>query len=202
MSVWISGERNITFLHIPKTAGTSMIDWLLTNQGESQHIKWDTHPKHSTLLEQIPNPNFTFTVVRNPWDRMVSMYHYMKDIAVNEGSKWLELNNISSGIFPTFDYWITNLDSFQVPAAYWFNGLNSQIEWIDRSVDLIIRYEKLEEELEQVRDVINLRVPFPHHYKSKHTYYTDYYTSNTRNLVDKIFEKDIELFKYTFKIRK
>jgi chondroitin 4-sulfotransferase 11 len=201
MSVYVTGEKNITFLHIPKTAGTSMIEWLITNKGKSQHDEWDTHPLLSTIHEHR-TPNFTFTVVRNPWDRIVSMYFYMRKIAFNPGrkqsSKWLKLNKITQENFPTFQDWLYNINNSIIPNDFWFLGSTCQTTWIDRPVDLIIRYENLEKEFVKIQEVYNTRYPLPHLYKSLHNNYKEYYTDETKHFVEKTFEEDIDTWKYTF----
>lgn len=197
MSVYITGEKNLTFLHIPKTAGTSLLDWLITNKGNSEHVKWDTHPKLSSILFNRV-PNFTFTVVRNPWDRMVSMYFYMKNIAINEGSQWLKLNNITRENFPTFEEWLYSIEDSAIPTDYWFKGSTCQAEWIDGTVDLTIRYENLADEFVKIQEAFNCNIPLPHLYSSGRSHYADHYTDSTRKFVEQFSERDIETWKYQF----
>ena len=71
------------FIHIPKNAGTSVRQWVSpmdyndTCEELPEYIKTvglDKHLPHSKLK---PNSMFDsqFAVVRNPWARMVSLYH-------------------------------------------------------------------------------------------------------------------------------
>jgi hypothetical protein len=62
-----SEKYNISFVHIPKNAGTSITKFLGTNNNFFVHINWSAIKK-----PQVP----TFAVVRNPYDRLVSIYKY------------------------------------------------------------------------------------------------------------------------------
>jgi hypothetical protein len=194
MSLYTPG---VTFVHIPKTAGTSILHWLETNCGNSEQIKWEEHPKHSTILEQCGN-NFSFAVVRNPWDRMVSWYFYLKVVAMREGSGWLALNNVTTENFPKFEDWLVNLHTYKNPDGYWFTGLTNQHEWLDVPIDLLIRYETLASEFVKIQDIVKCYRPLPFLYVSGHSNYQSYYNNTTRKFVEQQFAQDIDLYKYTF----
>jgi hypothetical protein len=95
----ISPQRRYVFVHIPKTGGTSLSLALEGRAAADDILVGDTPKakrrkgrleglrtpgrlwKHSTLrdVEGLFDPTemFVFTLVRNPWDRMVSYYHWL-----------------------------------------------------------------------------------------------------------------------------
>ncbi len=96
----ISPGRNYIFVHIPKTGGTALATALEQRAMRDDILIGDTPKakrrkarlkslstkgriwKHSTLSDMEgavdPTGMFTFTLVRNPWDRMVSYYTWLK----------------------------------------------------------------------------------------------------------------------------
>ncbi|PJI84959.1 sulfotransferase family protein [Yoonia maricola] len=96
----ISAKRSYVFVHIPKTGGTSLALALEDRAAADDILVGDTPKarkrrarqialkapgrlwKHSTLRDVAglyPEGAFIFTLVRNPWDRMVSYYHWLQD---------------------------------------------------------------------------------------------------------------------------
>lgn len=77
-------KRNILFVHIPKTAGSSVESWL--GQHGKQHLfsvgkppSLNCTPQHLRYwdMRQLFDPSFfdyAFTIVRNPFDRLESEY--------------------------------------------------------------------------------------------------------------------------------
>jgi chondroitin 4-sulfotransferase 11 len=200
MSIYISGEKNITFLHIPKTAGTSITCWLAENAGNSLISEFEGRPAFSKILKNNKR-NFSFTVVRNPWDRVVSVYHFLKNIILEDykDSEWAAVNQYTKETFPVFDTWVKSLEDLKYSPDMLFTIYTQQVNWIDAPVDKILRFETLSEEFNCIQSEYSCTVQLPSLFVSGHTAYTDYYTDETKKIVANIYMQDIDELKYTFK---
>jgi hypothetical protein len=138
---------------------------------------------------KIYDPNrykeyFTWTLVRNPWDRLVSTY---KDKASKGYGPWCNFKNL------TFSDFIINKE-----------GIKNSHTCVQKTqfppnIDFIGRFENLQEDFNTICDKIGMpRQELPHKNKSKHKHYTEYYDDETRQIVAEKFAKDIEYFGYEF----
>ena len=69
-----SDKYKCLFVHIPKTGGTSIesvFGWYSGHRGEQDHR---TILEYRKLLGTNFDTYFSFSIVRNPWDRAVSYY--------------------------------------------------------------------------------------------------------------------------------
>jgi hypothetical protein len=194
---------NIVFVHIPRSAGTSIGHWLKTNiTGDCK--QWYNHP----LLEQMGESQLSFTVVRNPWDRLVSLYQYSKNINVTvngeavlgfsntQAQQYLNaINNIT--VWPDFNTWVERLENFKLPEIFWFTMLTPQINWAS-TVDIVLRFETLDQDFTQIQDLLNCKVPLDKENSSMHDHYKYLYNNKTKDLVYHWFKDDIEKWGYEF----
>ena len=77
----ISASRQFVFVHIPKNAGTSISAVLMPfADGQSAALPDTTHETVPALLSRHPElaGYFKFAFVRNPWERLVSLFFYAK----------------------------------------------------------------------------------------------------------------------------
>lgn len=73
--VHVAGPNKLTFLHIAKNAGTAIGNWLIKcSPGNFDY--WNDGPVASQLKPIYQDLGTSFVVVRNPWDRWVSFYHF------------------------------------------------------------------------------------------------------------------------------
>lgn len=174
----ISHKHHCVFVHIPKCAGQSIetafledlgLDWetravlLLRSNDRPEigpprlaHLIARDYMRHHYLSRELYERYFTFSVVRNPWARAVSMYRYLD---INESfSDFVEKRLMRS------------LGLGEADVDYWF--FRPQIDYVTDEtgeiiVDRIVHFEYLAEGFEQVAVEVGLKTPLRHVNKSE-----------------------------------
>jgi hypothetical protein len=162
---------------------------------------WETlllHAKASDVKRELPpevfDRYFKFAFVRNPWDLMVSMYHFVlrePDAARHDEVKAL-------GSFDAFVEWVVSTPN---PFPKGVTRLQSEmIADADGNllVDFVGAYENLAEDFGEVARILGIRAGLPHVNQSVHRHYRTYYNDTTRAIVAEHFRPDIERFGYSF----
>ncbi len=107
----IDHKNKLIFIHIPKTAGTSLQELLFNKK------IFNAHRKSLKIIKKIGRYNdyYKFAIVRNPFDRLVSIYHYY--ILGGNGSykDWKIGKTLSKMGFKKF---ILNLNNLKCPYYY------------------------------------------------------------------------------------
>ena len=196
----ICHRRGFVFLHIPKTAGTS-VRRALGGFLEPLRLSWlgDGY-KHMTarhVAERYGNRiferYFTFCFVRNPWERMVSFYTYHRQ---GNGSALAQstIRYCRSHAFTEFVEQYINRDLWQGPQLDWITLDDGTL-----AVDFVGRTERLQQDWLVVCERVGLpAVELPRRNGSRHGSYTSYYDARTRALVERAHARDIEAFGYRF----
>ena len=85
----INDKYKIIFIHIPKNAGISIEEALFDKKiGHKSILQFESHN-----LKKY-HEYFKFTVVRNPYDRLVSAFHFLKKGGRNPVDKAWSDNNL------------------------------------------------------------------------------------------------------------
>lgn len=200
----ICHRHRYVFLHIPKTAGTSIETALGLRDGPTGGwlpgaCEVVGRTKHHVLPKAIPRNYFVFTFVRDPWDRILSYYMFRREPR-NEGRK----NILQAEREMSFEDWLMNLDRFRrhwrINAA--FNiAVAPQAETVGALPHLVGRFERLADDLAEVGRRIGVH-PAPlrnvNPTTRKREPYAHYYTDAARELVADLYREDIERFGYRF----
>jgi hypothetical protein len=209
-------QRDVLFYWVPKAAGTSIYTVLLNyacprhrwltptepfhNKGFTTfgHVHLPDLVKAGIVSEEYVRGAFKFAFVRNPFDRLVSLFSYLKKLPLDEVPPAMG--------FEEFCALVTERPIDPV-GLYNFKGLsqcNPQVHWLcDESgrlvVDFVGKYETLDQDFAEVCRRIGIPAPdMPHENKSQHAPYQDYYNERTRSAVAKFYRRDLETFGYSF----
>lgn len=176
-------------IHINKTGGTSLRQLLGTEP---------VHLPTSLAIQKIGIENwnklFTFSIVRNPFDRMVSLYHYRL-----LGGGLGMLNGIT---FPEFIH-----ESLVLRSSNFYNRalmFKPCYDWLEFEGELPLTYigtfEDLEVSIRTILDELDILQPehIPHIKATKHAHYSTYYNKTARETVSSWFQKDLDAFEYSF----
>lgn len=178
-------DEKMTFIHIPKTAGASITRWYSKNILKNKTGYYKPSLSEHIFLSEIENPApITIAVVRNPWDRVVSMYTFAKNC------KEFEFLSENFSVFVLYQIYFYSLGKYTLSTP--------QIRWIEPGVTHLLRFENLEQDFKIIQDIFQCYEPLPMWNKTNHYHYRTYYNDETRQAVSEMFKEDIEAFGYEF----
>jgi len=194
----ISHTHKFVFVHIPKSAGTSICSFFI-NCGAYKHTGhyYQTHESVKDL--EITNSDemnkyFTFSFVRNPFRRLVSYYNFKKN--TKYFPKEISFKEMCKKIYKKERTGIRdrNFLNHTRGCCDYLKNENGEI-----NINFIGNAENLQEDFNTICDKIGIpHQKLPHKNKSKHRHYTEYYDDETKEIVAEKYAKDIEQFGYKF----
>ncbi len=186
----IDHERRLLLIHIARTGGTSIEAALAGN--DWWHI--DSATKHMSASqtkqlygEQIWQDDVKFTVIRNPWDRVISMW--------STGWWHEQARSCNTNQLESLKDFILKLKPHPNEK---YNSLFYN-EIIDEEIDFILRFETLQVDFsEMLKKVGASDVVLPHKEKRDRKHYREYYDSDAQEMINQLFKKDIDLYGYAY----
>lgn len=190
-------ELKCIFVHIPKCAGIAVCKSLFGNLGGGHKTLKDYQ---TVFSPEDYSRYFKFTFVRNPWDRLVSAFLFLKQGGFNEGDKEWAAENLST--YNDFDAFVRGgLRRREILSFKHFQPQRSFIclEGKQVGVDFLGRYENLASDFEFVCRKLNIesKLRRENHNPSRADY-EKYYTPETRQIVGEVYGDDIEILGYSF----
>jgi hypothetical protein len=205
-------EGNLkTFIHIPKTAGQSLTQWIRHHYKKT--VLFDMHASAEDLLANKIDIGETFTIIRNPYDRVVSTFSYYQENALKQvDQKRIELTTDqeieqweeqrkeavrAQEYFNslTFEEWI--LECVDDPRKFWV--VDKSLCEYTKHVNTVFRYEDLDKEFKIMENWFESKLDFPEINISRMDDYRHYYESQqTKTFVFKYFRDDFRNFGYKF----
>jgi hypothetical protein len=201
MAILIQEPNLCSFIHIPKTAGTSIEKWMSSNFS-CKYTKGDKHCTVDVAKSKLGNLGETFCVVRNPWDWCVSWYQFSFERAKRR-LDFIENHNIQQ--YPNIkekynkQHQIDTIKKYERGFEYWLTDFTKkpQLYWA-QDVKCILKLETLKTDFKKIQNYTNCYSPLPFLNKSNRQSYKEYYTTTTKKIVESRYIEDIETFNYKF----
>ncbi|MGY5352964.1 sulfotransferase family 2 domain-containing protein [Wenyingzhuangia sp. IMCC45533] len=217
----ISHKHKCIFIHIPKTAGSSVSDFFINDKKKDWEVpdydilfgwcpKRKIHLQHATasqlletelISEEIWKSYFKFSFVRNPWDRSYSDYLWMMKDRKVKGS--FEDYILKKG---KFEKVLTDSSNKHFRGDH----LIEQSEFLETkddslNIDFIGRFENFKDDMAKINNVLGVNSEMNLHKKKnkkRHDHYSLFYTESRKRLVHETYGKDIIQFDYSFEDKK
>ena len=198
-------------IHINKTAGTSVLDWLLSIgvAGSKQNIagKGSANSSHRIIeIKEFTNKHFYFTVVRNPYDRLASHYFHWESQGKGRRERWWRDD-------------VKDLNDFVQKAYQHIGGVlvikerylhKHQPEFLQPCTEWIRDFDKVK--IFKTEELDELLKFFRQHFKGKKAdnkldvdrstktkglkSYKDLYNEKSRSIIKRVFDDDFKNFGY------
>lgn len=177
------------FVHINKTGGSSIekaLGLTFEHLTAREYLDRLGHARWSRA--------FTFAFVRNPWDKVVSHYHYR--VQTNQtglGDRHLSFKEWVKVSYGDRDPKYYDQPKMFMPQRDWIVDHEGRI-----AVDFVGRFEQLAADFEVVCSKLAVRSELPHLKRSERGDFRRYYDDATAEIVANRFEADVREFGYQF----
>lgn len=182
--------KELKFIHITKTAGMSIEDI-----GLEKGIYWGRHHTeygyHHRIFPHvdanIKNKYDWFMVVRDPYARLVSEFHFFnqkpaiieQNLSVKDFNNFIQKNVLNASIGVRGHYL-------------------HQYRYLDDSYKIhILSFENLESDFNKLMRMYNLDLTLNKHLNKREYVFTkDDFTNETIDIINKVYKRDFEQFNY------
>jgi len=205
------GSPNAVFIWIPKSAGMSILS-ALTRYGDTKrkkihiakyyfpqkgmvtfgHMNYSELIKNGYVSSKFDESAYKFCFTRNPNDRAVSLFFYLKKIdRVSSQMTFLEFwrRLKDKGCE---DIGLYNLDGW--------SHCHPQIRWIEGlEIDYIDKFESIESDFKKILHELNLPpTDLPYHNVTIQSHYSSFHCEEIEEIIQNFYTEDFQLFSYEF----
>ncbi|NOQ92935.1 MAG: hypothetical protein GQ552_09510 [Flavobacteriaceae bacterium] len=206
----ISDSHKFIFVHTRKAAGSSIrntlepfsikkpTDILSKVKSRVLQIEGNYHKyafrQHSDIMtakkimpKELFDSYFKFAFVRNPWKRLVSEFEFIKRKPNHGRHKKVMKMTFNDYI----KYQAQRFDAHQINMLADKNG--------ELQMDFIGKFENLQENWNFICNKLNIQnKELTHRKKATKVDYNEYYIDENKELVAKLWKKDIDAFEYNY----
>lgn len=191
----ISHTHRFIFVHAGRTGGSTFERLagapLTSDEQTRQTGNTDFPEKHCDFqyykdhYPEMFGPYFKFTLVRNPYDRLVSAWKWQTEVAKVIAPVTLA------------EFIRTRPESHSYAAKFRLDGLT--VEDSVRKFDYIGRFENLSQSLTELFSILHIpAAEIPHTNSTRKADYRDFYDEESKLLLWSRYGTDLELFGYSF----
>lgn len=203
----VNFKKGFLFIHIPKNAGTSLAKVLEIDSPSHYYLRdfeQQLLPEHFQSLKIL-------AIVRNPWDRFVSLYNYAR-MEISHYHNNIEPEKSIYGVHD--DYELLKDASINACAhflkegalrhSYPYTQWNTQSKWLKNKQGHLVstyflgRMENVNEDVSALEELVGSVPSLPYVNRSKKVDYHDVLDPETKEIVTRYYEEDIDNFKYTY----
>jgi hypothetical protein len=200
----ISHRYKCIFVHIHRTAGTSIENWIVGNdwwkiEASTKHLLASQAKK---VYSKYWDNYFKFAFVRNPWDRMISCLNYptFYGITYNDRLNFDKYKTLLGyPITIENDYRFSKRDEL-ITKKHQNNAIYSNI--LDEKLNFIGSFESLQKDIQFIKNKLKIKKDFQFQNKilasNRSGGYRDYYDEKSQKVVEDLYKRDIKNFHYEF----
>ena len=187
-------QTKTIFIHIPKTAGTSLVKSIYGDVSAEGHRRMSFY---EDIFTNKLTKYFKFCFVRNPYDRLYSSYKFLQKGGMNKHDE------------KAFEMHLKKHTDFE---DFVLNGLtkelmNEIIHFIPQTnficndkglvlVDFIGKFENIKKDIVTLEEKLNLEIILPHLNSNKKDNYINVYTYKMMKKVKEFYKNDFEILGY------
>lgn len=182
-------EPDFIFIHINKTGGSSVEKALNL---PFEHLT--AQEKQAEVGTQKWQNKFTFSFVRNPYDKVCSHYRYrVKTNQTQLKDKPLSFTDWVALSYGEKDPFYYDQPRMFMPQTDWLCDEYGQI-----MVDAVYHFESLQHDFQTIKERFGLNADLPHLKPSKPVAYQSFYDNRAKQIVEQHFAADLDAFGYKF----
>ena len=154
------------------------------------HMNYPELIKSGYVSREFDQTAYKFCFSRNPYDRAVSLFFYLKNIdRVPQSMAFLEFCR------QLHDKGCEDIGLYNLNG---WSQCNPQVRWIESvKIDFIGRFESLENDFNRILNDLKLQpVELPHHNITNHKHYSSYYCKESREIIQNFYQEDFQFFGY------
>jgi len=186
-------DRENAFLYFPnnKVAQTSINRHLLKKRVIVYKDDTEEYARQFDSRKHLFDSLYKFTIVRNPWDRVLSGFSYLqgrnRSLPVN--IKLMSFKYFVLNVLTEYGYQFDAHFHRQYPSAFYKGKC---------FVDFVGKLESIKEDWQTISKKVGAPQQLPHKNRSAHKAYQHYYTPEMSKIVLNIYQEDIDAFGYTY----